>query len=725
MTAPRHRIWPPLPVDVYARRPRDPLPFPLEEPNCVLFANARHGLWRGVTAIGLQRGDEVLMPAYHHGSEVEALLQAGLECRFYEASETLEPDPGELESLLTPRTRALYLIHYFGFPQDCPRWRAWSDERGLLLIEDVAQGWLATHQGRPLGSFGDLAIFCLYKSVGLPDGGAVVATAVTPGPEPAPRLAAAATANLHRAWLTSRSERFAALTSPLATVSGSDGRRPTQPTAESAIFGLEHEGVPPSSATRFLLPRLADPEVAARRRANYELLQAEFADRVPPPFETLPAGASPLVFPLETDAVDELRERLVGAGIDGAPFWTPLHPALPGERFPGALAWRRRFVALPVHQELRPGDIERIVKAVDPKTPRRPSLRLERLSGVDDAREEWNELAQRSRNIFATWEWASTWWRHFGGGRPLIATACRQGSELVALLPLYLSAERPLRVVRFLGHGPGDQLGPVCAPEDNARAAKALSRVLAEAPWRWDVFLGDELSAADGWSALLGASVEGRGASPVLSFGDGGWEGLLASLSPRLRREIRYDSRKLAREHDVHFRLADDPDRLDADFDTLFALHSTRWSNSAFATRHQAFHRDFGRAALERGWLRLWFLEVGGRPVAAWYGFRFAGVQSHYQGGRDPAWNRSSVGLVLLAHSIREAIEDGVTEYRFLRGAEGYKYRFAKHDPGLESIALARGLKGRTALRAQRMARAARATGRRVADARLRRNGAT
>ena len=721
MTALRHRIWPPLPVDVYTRRPRDPLPFPLEEPNCVLFANARHGLWRGVTAIGLQRGDEVLMPAYHHGSEVEALLQAGLECRFYEASETLEPDPGELESLLTARTRALYLIHYFGFPQDCVRWRAWSDEHGLLLIEDVAQGWLATHEGRPLGSYGDLAIFCLYKSVGLPDGGAVVASAATPGPEPAPRLAAAATANLHRAWLTSRSDNFAALMSRLA--GGANGRRPTRPTGESTVFGLEHEGMPPSKATRFLLPRLADPGIPARRRANYELLQAEFADRVPPPFATLPAGASPLVFPLETDTIDELCGRLAGAAIEAAPFWTPLHPALPSERFPGAVMWRKRFIALPVHQELRPGDVERMVKALDPRTPRRPSLRLERLSGLDDVREEWNELAERSCNIFATWEWTSTWWRHFGGGRPLIATACRQGSDLVALLPLYVASERPLRVVRFLGHGPGDQLGPVCAPGDKARAAKALRRLLAEAPWRWDVFLGDELPAAEGWSALLGASVEGRGASPVMSFGDGGWEGFLASLSSRLRHEIRHDSRKLARDHDIHFRLADEPDRLEADLDTLFVLHSSRWSGSAFATRHQQFHRDFARTALERGWLRLWFLEVGGRSVAAWYGFRFAGVQSHYQGGRDPAWHRSSVGLVLLAHSIREAIEDGVTEYRFLRGAEGYKYRFAKYDPGLESIALAHGLKGRAALRAQGMARAARAAARGFARVSLRRNG--
>ena len=64
-------------------------------------------------------------------------------------------------------------------------------------------------------------------------------------------------------------------------------------------------------------------------------------------------------------------------------------------------------------------------------------------------------------------------------------------------------------------------------------------------------------------------------------------------------------------------------------------------------------------------------------------------VESFYQAGRDPDWDHASVGLVLLAHSIRAALEDGRSEYRFLRGAEPYKYRFADEDPGLETIVVA------------------------------------
>jgi perosamine synthetase len=701
MSESRLRLSPPLPLGVYLRTRSTPLPFPLDEPECTLFERARHGLWHGVQAIGLRPGDEVLVPAYHHGSEIEALLQAKLICRFYEATETLEPDQGELESLVGPRTRALYLIHYFGFPQDCSRWRAWCDEHGLLLVEDAAQAWLASIEGRPVGSFGDLAIFCLYKTVGLPDGAALVSTSKPSGNDAARRLGGAGVIGLHGAWLAARSRWAVGIHGALVRARRGvqalelDGG---QSSDSESIFRLGHADSRPSSASLFLLPRLADAGVAARRRANYRLLLDELSDRVPLPFASLPVGASPLVFPLEGKPGSALSDRLERRGIDAEPFWPVLHPSLPASEFPGAVSWHKRFLALPVHQELRVKDIERVAASVHGR-PRPPQLQLEALNGLEGARDEWSELAERSANVFATWEWASTWWRHFGEDRPLLTTLCRNESgRIIAVLPLYMSSSAPLRVVRFLGHGPADELGPVCAPRDRSKAATALRTLLGTSSWPWDIFLAEQLRGDEGWRALLGGRTMDLAGSPVIRFSDEGWDEFLSSLSARFRHEIRHDERKLAREHDLRFRLAEDSSRLDEDLDTLFALHAARWPNSAFGGRDQPFHRDFARCALDQGWLRLWFVEVDGRAVAAWYGFRFAGVEFHYQGGRDPAWERFSVGLIILAHSIREALADGMREYRFLRGGEQYKYRFAKEDPGLETVALAGGVAGRATL---------------------------
>ena len=71
-------VLPPLPPDAYIRRPARELPFPLGEPTCRLFERARHGLRHAVDALGLTAGDEVIVPAYHHGSEIEVLERAGL-----------------------------------------------------------------------------------------------------------------------------------------------------------------------------------------------------------------------------------------------------------------------------------------------------------------------------------------------------------------------------------------------------------------------------------------------------------------------------------------------------------------------------------------------------------------------------------------------------------------------------------------------------------------------
>ena len=692
MTEPRLGVWPPLPPGAHVRRRRRELPFPLAEPGCALFSRARHGLWQGVRALGLHAGDEVLVPAYHHGSEIEALARAGLRLRFYEAHEGLAPLAEELDSLLAPSVRALYLIHYLGFPQDAPRWRAWCDERGLFLLEDAAQAWLASSGGQPLGSSGDLSVFCLYKSFGLPDGAALVCRVPPRAGKRSSGRGLGALARRHALWLAARSGGLARIGSRFERdgeyVAGED-------------FALGEPASAPSRATLFLLPRLADASAAARRRANYRVLLDELADLVPSPFGELPEGASPFAFPLEVPDKAGLLERLRRSGVHALDFWSVPHPALPADAFPGAAARRERGVALPVHQELRPSDLERVVTAVRGTPPRRPQLRLEPVAGLDDAGAEWAELAERSGNVFATWEWASIWWRHFGDGRPLHLTACRSpGGEPVALLPLYAFARRPFRVLRFLGHGPADQLGPVCASDDRPTAARALRESLREL--RWDAFVAEQLPGNEGWSAVLGGRVLRRTGTPVLRFDGKGWDELLAGKSRNFREQVKRRERKLAREHELRFRLSEDREGLDADLDTLFALHSERWSagGSVFGGPTEAFHREFAACALERGWLRLWILELDGRPVAAWYGLRFAGCECYYQAGRDPAYDRHSVGFVLLVHSIRAALEDGVREYRFLRGGEDFKYRFANADPGLETLGVWRGPAGRAAVAA-------------------------
>lgn len=346
---------PPLPPAVWLRRPSATLPYPLSEPGCALFARARQGLFLGVAALGMGPGDEVLAPAYHHGSEIEALERAGLRCRFYEVDERLEPDERALEALLTARTRALHIVHYLGFSQDAPRWRRWCDEHGVLLIEDAAHAWLGSVAGRPVGSFGDLSIFCLYKMVGVPDGGAAICRSAAPAVPGRPPVRPAGLALEHALWLATRSGAVARVATTL---------RPARPYDAAADFALGSPR-PASIATRLVLARVAPERVAARRRANYEQLAAILQPAlVPPAFEALPDGVCPFVLPVAVRDKPGLLAAMRRARVHALDLWSVPHPSLAADAFPRAAALRRHVVGLPVHQELTARDIDRIAATV-------------------------------------------------------------------------------------------------------------------------------------------------------------------------------------------------------------------------------------------------------------------------------------------------------------------------------------------------------------------------
>jgi len=336
-----------------------------------------------------------------------------------------------------------------------------------------------------------------------------------------------------------------------------------------------------------------------------------------------------------------------------------------------------------------------------------PELRVEQASSLEEVREVWSELAEASGNLFSTWEWAAAWWEHYGEGRPLRVDVCRdrEGAP-VAILPLYEAKRRPVRVLRLIGHGPADELGPVCEP-----GAPGVAEALIEATrsCRADVLLADRLPAdrppagRESWAEALGGRLLLHDSSPTIEIAGTTWEEYLQGRSSNFRSQVRRKERKLEREHGLRYRLCDDPGRLPRDLEALFELHRARWEeegSGALEGSRQDFHRDFAAIALERGWLRLWIAEAGEKPIAVWYGFRFGGADLYYQMGRDPDWERSSVGLVLLAHTVREAIADGQRQYKLLRGGEGYKDRFATGDPGIDTVASAVDARGRLAVAA-------------------------
>ncbi|HEY0095735.1 MAG TPA: DegT/DnrJ/EryC1/StrS family aminotransferase, partial [Archangium sp.] len=161
-------LWPGM---LFGRRhPSGFMPFSAS--NVRWFYFARNAVWTTVKMLGLDKG-EVLMPAYHHGVEVEAVVDAGATPRFYRVGSRWDVDLEDVERKIGPKTKALYLIHYAGFPGPVDEMRRIADKHGLPLIEDCALSLLSADGSVPLGTTGDIGIFCLYKTLPMPHGGAL------------------------------------------------------------------------------------------------------------------------------------------------------------------------------------------------------------------------------------------------------------------------------------------------------------------------------------------------------------------------------------------------------------------------------------------------------------------------------------------------------------------------------------------------------------------------
>ncbi len=125
----------------------------------------------------LEPGDEVLMPSFTFVSTANAIVLRGAVPVFVDIRpDTLNVDEEQLEAAITPRTKAIVVVHYAGVGCEMDRILEVARRHELLVIEDAAQAILSSYKGRPLGSFGELAALSFHetKNVHCGEGGALL-----------------------------------------------------------------------------------------------------------------------------------------------------------------------------------------------------------------------------------------------------------------------------------------------------------------------------------------------------------------------------------------------------------------------------------------------------------------------------------------------------------------------------------------------------------------------
>ncbi|GAB4316799.1 MAG: DegT/DnrJ/EryC1/StrS family aminotransferase [Promethearchaeota archaeon] len=140
--------------------------------HCRAVSSGTAALLCALAAVGLEPGDEVIVPSFSFVATANAVRWFKAKPVFVDVDEdTFNLDPDAAEAAVTPKTKAIVPVHLYGLPVDADRVNEVASERGLVVVEDACQAHGAEYRGKKTGSLGDLAAFSLYPTKNVVCGG--------------------------------------------------------------------------------------------------------------------------------------------------------------------------------------------------------------------------------------------------------------------------------------------------------------------------------------------------------------------------------------------------------------------------------------------------------------------------------------------------------------------------------------------------------------------------
>lgn len=144
----------------------------------IAVTNCTAALHLSLLAIGIQNGDEVIVPSYTFVATVNAIRYAGATPVFCDIINSKEPtiDPEKVKTLITSKTKAVIVMHYAGFPCRMDEIMRIARKYNLRIVEDACHGPLSEYKGVKLGTIGDVGCFSFFsnKNISTGEGGMVI-----------------------------------------------------------------------------------------------------------------------------------------------------------------------------------------------------------------------------------------------------------------------------------------------------------------------------------------------------------------------------------------------------------------------------------------------------------------------------------------------------------------------------------------------------------------------
>ena len=311
-------------------------------PYAVAVSSGTAALHLCVRALGIGPGDEVIVPSFTFIAAANAIRYEGATPVFVDIDpHTLNADPSCIETAITRRTRAIMAVHTFGLAARMDAILAIAERHGLFIIEDACEAIGATFAGRPVGSFGDAAVFAFYpnKQITTGEGGLVVT-------------------------------RDASLASNMRALRN-QGRFETDEWHQHSILGFNYRLSEINAALGHAQMQRLD-EILHKRAAVaqvYDRLLANSDGITLPPRAQAPDTMSWFVYVVRlADHRDRVAQELSSKGIQCGRYFAPVHQQEAYAQWPCphslavTVAESRRTLALPFFNNLSEAQIEYVVE---------------------------------------------------------------------------------------------------------------------------------------------------------------------------------------------------------------------------------------------------------------------------------------------------------------------------------------------------------------------------
>ncbi|MEO1438021.1 MAG: dTDP-4-amino-4,6-dideoxygalactose transaminase [Bacteroidota bacterium] len=138
---------------------------------CLLTSSCTDALEMCALLLDIGPEDEVILPSYTFVSTANAFVLRGAQLKFADSyPDNPNIDPASIEALITPKTKAIVVVHYAGVACDMDAIMALAEKHDIFVVEDAAQAIDATYKGQPLGGIGHLAAFSFHETKNLISG---------------------------------------------------------------------------------------------------------------------------------------------------------------------------------------------------------------------------------------------------------------------------------------------------------------------------------------------------------------------------------------------------------------------------------------------------------------------------------------------------------------------------------------------------------------------------